>query len=263
MSKVDARHIFQAVNITGGLACAAALTHIAPVSACLSLIALSQAGLAAACVCPRCALVGPVLTRVVTRRAEVALTFDDGPSTQLTPWVLETLAQYDAKASFFCIGTRARRHTQEIQAIAAGGHSIENHSHHHRYRFAFLGSRQMAHEIDDAQGALADLCGQPPRFFRAPFGFRNPALAPLLAARHLRYTAWSHRGFDTSVRNPLRVHQRLTHNLSQGAILLLHDGHGAYDNKGRPVIHTVLPALLRELHERGLKAVSLPTLVAP
>ncbi|MHB8253570.1 MAG: polysaccharide deacetylase family protein [Acidiferrobacter sp.] len=261
MPRIDPRRVFQVVNLTDGLVCAGALAHTIPLPACIGWVTLTQAALTGACLCPRCALVGPTLTHVETKRPQVALTFDDGPDPTLTPWVLKTLAQYHAKASFFCIGTKARLHRQAIAAIAHAGHSIENHSDHHPYRFALLGSRRLAREIDDAQTALTDLCGLAPRFFRAPFGFRNPWLAPLLAARGLCCTAWSHRGLDTMERNPARIYQRLTRNLKPGDILLLHDGRSAKDSQNRPVIHTVLPALLQNLHDRGFQAVDLPTLL--
>jgi len=263
MPRVDPRHAFHAVNLTDGVVCAGAFAHIIPFAGCLGWVALTQAALAGACMCPRGQLVGPTLTRVATPHPYVGLTFDDGPDPTLTPWVLKTLAQYRAKASFFCIGTRASLHRQHVTAIARAGHSIENHSAHHSYHFALLGSRGLAREVDDAQRTLIGLCGQAPRFFRAPFGFRNPWLAPLLAERGLRYTAWSRRGFDTRGRDPARIYDRLTRNLKAGDILLLHDGRSAVDSQNRPVIHTVLPALLRTLQERGLQAVDLPTLVGP
>lgn len=261
MPKVDPRHVFQTVNLVDGLICVGAAAHLVPVTQTLVWVGLTQAALAGACLCPRCPLVGPVLTHVKTARPYVALSFDDGPDPALTPWILKTLKQYGAKASFFCIGTRARLHRQDVRAIAHGGHSIENHSDHHSYRFAFLGSRALAREIDSAQRTLESLCGQAPRFFRAPLGFRNPWLAPLLAERRLHYTAWSHRGFDTWERDANRLQQRLTRRLKPGDILLLHDGRSGRDHQNRPIIHTALPPLLREIRDRGLTAVDLPTLM--
>lgn len=261
MAKVDPRRVFQTVNLVDGLVGAAAAAHLVPLTQGLVGIGLTQAALAGACLCPRCHLVGPVLTRATTTRPYVALSFDDGPDPALTPWTLKTLKQYGAKASFFCIGTRARLHRQDVVAIARAGHSIENHSDRHSYRFAFLGSRALAREIDSAQRTLQDLCGQAPRFFRAPFGFRNPWLAPLLADRGLHYTAWSHRGFDTRDPDSDRVRHRLTRDLKPGDILLLHDGRSGRDHQNRPIIHTVLPQLLQELRKLGLTAVDLPTLL--
>ncbi len=259
---MDPRPLFHAVNLTDGLLVAGACAHWLPASACLGALALTQGALAAACLCPRCALVGPTLTRVATDQRHVALTFDDGPDPMLTPWVLQTLARFDARASFFCVGARARACADTVRETAAAGHSIENHSDRHNGRFALLSTREIAREVDTAQETLTHLAGRAPRFFRAPMGFRNPWLAPVLAERGLTHCAWSRRGFDTRATQPDAVCARLTRGVRPGAILLLHDGHNARDAAGRPLMHTVLPALLATLKHQGLQAVDLPTLLA-
>lgn len=261
MARIDARDVFQMVNVLDGIVTIMAATHVLPLGASLGAVAASQAALAAACLCPRCSFVGPTITRAPTTQRQVALTFDDGPHETLTPRILNILAQYRAKASFFCIGTRARHRPELVRRLAMAGHSIENHSWSHSPRFALLGSQKLAREIDDAQNLLADLCGRPPAYFRAPAGFRNPWLAPLLAERALHYAAWSRRGFDTLDTLPARVLGRVLRHLQPGAILLLHDGRNARDPQGHPVIETVLPTLLQEIEARGLRAVDLPTLL--
>lgn len=261
MLRIDARLLFQAVNLVDGLAGLAVLDHLMPLNATLGSVAATQAILAGACLCPRCPVVGPVLTSVITTRPYVGLTFDDGPDPALTPWVLDVLAQYDAKASFFCIGTRARQESRLVRSLTAAGHSVENHSESHSPRFALSRSQWLAREIDDAQSTLADLSGRAPQFFRAPSGFRNPWLAPLLHERHLCYAAWSHRGFDTLDRVAPRVLRRLTRGLHPGSIILLHDGRSAARTGDRRLLHTILPAFLQYLDHRGWKAVDLPTLM--
>ena len=120
----------------------------------------------------------------------------------------------------------------------------------------------LAREIADTQALLTDLSGRPPTCFRAPAGFRNPWLAPLLAERALHCAAWSHRAFDTLDPATARIERRLSRGLTPGAVILLHDGRNARDSAGRPVLETVLPKLLQGLQTRGLRAVDLPTLLA-
>lgn len=262
MARLDARHVFQAVNALDGLLAAGAAWHAVAAVPAVAAIAMTQAALTASCLCPRCSFLGPVITRVATAEPQVALTFDDGPDETLTPRILTLLAQYDARASFFCIGRRARQAPHLIRAAVGAGHSIENHSWDHSLRFALFGSRRLAREIDDTQDLLADVSGRAPSCFRAPLGFRNPWLAPLLAERALHYAAWSHRAFDTQDPAPARIARRLSRGLMPGSVLLLHDGRNARDYAGRPVLETVLPGLLRGLQARGLRAVDLPTLLA-
>ena len=59
------------------------------------------------------------------------LTFDDGPIPEVTPWVLDQLATYNAKATFFCVGENVMRNPDIFQQILAEGHSVGNHTHNH------------------------------------------------------------------------------------------------------------------------------------
>lgn len=69
--------------------------------------------------------------RVPTSEKKIFLTFDDGPIPDITEWVLETLKQHHAKATFFCIGDNVRKHPDVFQKLLKGGHSIGNHTFNH------------------------------------------------------------------------------------------------------------------------------------
>jgi peptidoglycan/xylan/chitin deacetylase (PgdA/CDA1 family) len=199
-------------------------------------------------------LLGPNLSRLDAAGAaggRVCLTFDDGPHAELTPRVLALLDEHQAKASFFCIGEKARAHPEIVREIARRGHSVENHTYRHSNFFALFGTRQLKNEIASAQAALAEITGRAPQFLRAPAGLRSPLLAPVLAAMGLRYVSWTRRGLDSVDVNQRRVLARLTSGLAAGDVLLLHDD--------RPRALEVLPALLDELAARGLKSVTLPS----
>ncbi len=256
----DPRRVFHLANAATGALLGCGISHILPLLPAAAGAAGLQAALAAACLCPRCAWVGANVTRGPARGA-VALTFDDGPDPVLTPWILKALDAAGAQASFFCVGEKARRHPGLIRAIRDAGHSIENHSDRHRYSFAALPQTAIAREVRTAQQTLTALAGQVPLFFRAPAGFRNPWLAPVLAAHGLRYVSWSRRGLDTIDPRPERVLRRLVAAIQEGDILLLHDGAGARDHKGAPVLYAVLPPLLAIARERGLAVVGLPALL--
>lgn len=226
----------------------------------LGAIAANQGVLIAAGMLPRSTLLGPNITRLpaaAAARGDIALTIDDGPDPEVTPRVLDLLDEAGAKASFFCIGHRARRHPALCRAIVARGHRVENHGDSHSKAFAAFGAKRMAADIAAAQAALADISGQAPRFFRPTAGLRNPLLDPVLARLGLRLAAWTRRPFDTRVGDPDIVYGRLTDRLAGGDILLMHDGHAARSPAGEPVILAVLPRLLRTLAERRLTSVTL------
>ena len=227
----------------------------------LAALALNHAVLTAVGLWPRSTALGENLVRLpaaAVARREVALTIDDGPDPEVTPAVLDLLDAAGARATFFCIAERARRHPELVREIVRRGHSVQNHSLRHRHNFSLLGPRGFAREIQAAQALLTALAGEAPRFFRAPAGLRNPFLAPVLHRLGLLLASWTRRGYDTRERDPQRVLQRLSRGLAAGDILLLHDGHCARDAAGRPVILGVLPALLAELRRRELLAVTLP-----
>jgi len=209
---------------------------------------------------PRSALLGPNVTRLpaaAAARGEVALTFDDGPDPEVTPIVLDLLAQEGVRATFFCIAGRAREHPALLRRIVAAGHSVQNHSLRHGHHFSLLGPRGFEREIGDAQAQLADITGQWPFCFRAPAGLRNPLLDPVLHRLGLHLVSWTRRGFDTRTRDPGRVLARLARGLAGGDGLLLHDGHACRTPAGRPVLLEVLPPLLARCRTAGLRPVTL------
>jgi peptidoglycan-N-acetylglucosamine deacetylase len=226
----------------------------------LSALLVNHAVLAAAGLWPRSQLLGPNWTRLPAPLAgsgAVAITIDDGPDPAVTPQVLTQLDQFNARASFFCVGERVLRYKELAQEIVRRGHCIENHSQSHRHNFSLLGPAGMRAEISNAQDSILEVTGSRPNFFRAPAGLRNPFLDPVLAALDLRLASWTRRGFDTVNGNADAVYERLTAPLQAGDILLLHDGNAARSRHGAAVILEVLPRLLEALKSRNLQPVTL------
>lgn len=212
----------------------------------------------AGCMHPRCGLLGPVLTRLGGAEPRIALTFDDGPDPEVTPRVLDLLDAWGAKASFFVVGERAARHPALLREMLRRGHGVENHTHRHPLGFAAWGPGMMLREIETAQAAIADACGQAPRFFRPPAGLRSPLLDPVLSLAGLGLVAWTRRGYDTVCPRPGPVLARLGRGLGPGDVLLLHDVRSARTYRGLSVALDVLPALLAQAAATGLSAVALP-----
>ena len=242
----------------GGLA-AVALDPLSWPYIAAALIA-NHAALGVAGVLPRSSVLGPNLTRLPhtsASRGEIALTFDDGPDPAATPALLELLDRYGAKASFFCVGRKAALYPDVVREIARRGHGVENHSNNHPGAFAIYGTRRLQGEIESAQETLGAIAGRPPVFFRAPMGFRNPFLDPVLTRLGLTYVSWTRRGLDTVYGKPETVLSRLAGKLAGGDVLMLHDG-GAYRrHRGTAVAVSVLPALLERIAALGLKPVTL------
>ncbi len=209
---------------------------------------------------PRSKVLGPNwrnLPPSAVSRSEVAITIDDGPDPEITPQVLDILDRYNAKATFFCIGTRALEYRDLCQEIVRRGHALENHSQNHLHRFALLGLKGIDREIRMAQKTIMDISGQPPLFFRPPAGLRNPLLEPVLARHNLQLVSWTRRGYDTRESCSTTVLNRLLRGIEAGDILLLHDGNAARTESGDPIILQVLPRLLEAVTEAKLHPVTL------
>lgn len=209
---------------------------------------------------PRSHWMGPNWTQLpaaAAARHEIALTIDDGPDPVVTPQVLALLARHGIYATFFVIGARAERYPDLCRDIVRAGHAVENHSQRHHHNFALMGVRGITQELQAAQATLTAITGQRPLFFRAPAGFRNPFLDPVLHRMRLQLASWSVRGFDTRVGHVGQVTAKLLAGLRPGAIVLLHDGNAARTPAGRPVILTVLPALLDAAEAANLQFVTL------
>ena len=197
------------------------------------------------------------LPKAAASRNEIALTIDDGPDPVVTPQVLDILDQHQVRATFFCVGEKAARYPDLCREIVRRGHTVENHTQHHRHNFAFMGMRGFTRELQAAQETLGGLTGITPQFFRAPAGLRNPLLQPVLHKLGLQLTSWTVRGFDTRHTDPIRVKNRLLKKLNAGAIVLMHDGNAARTAQGVPMIIEILPAFLSAARSLQLRLVSL------
>ena len=200
---------------------------------------------------------GPVITKYSSDARTVWLTIDDGPDPETTPAVLALLDKYDARATFFLIGTQAAKYPDLIQMILKAGHSIGNHTQTHpKFSFWRLGPEALAREVDGFESTLFSLGLPAPIWMRAPAGMKNPFLHPLLAARGLRLVGWSARAFDTRVDDTAKIVNRIKRSVRPGAIILFHETQ-------RPeVCLGALEKLLQELTAEHFKLI-IPRLAEP
>jgi peptidoglycan/xylan/chitin deacetylase (PgdA/CDA1 family) len=183
---------------------------------------------------------------------EVVITFDDGPIPPYTNAILDTLASQCVKATYFLVGEMARAYPSIVRRIYNAGHTIGTHSQNHPYAFQRLSvekaERQVEGGIESVDAALGDPKALSP-FFRIPGLGRNSAIENYLASKSLvTWSAdvvaddWKHINAREIVRRAIR---RLEE--KGRGILLLHDIH--------PATASAVPALLKELKERGYRVV--------
>jgi len=164
----------------------------------------------------------PIVTAGGRESGAVALTFDDGPDRSTTPHLLDLLARYEIRATFFVVGDKVTACPDLVQRILKEGHEIGNHSGSHDV-FLMLRSRQrLAHEIESCQRALAPF-GIRPLAFRPPVGITNPRLRHALHRIGLYCVGFSRRSGDQGNRRVAGLSHRILARVKQGGIILLHD----------------------------------------
>ena len=164
----------------------------------------------------------PVVSRGKGGSRAVALTFDDGPSPASTPVLLQLLARYDLKATFFVIGNQAEKYPELIERIVAAGHKVGNHSWSHDNLLMFRSSDTLAIDIKQTQDVLAR-AGIRPLAFRPPVGITGPRLKAVLEDQQMFAVNFSCRIHDRGNRNIKNLADRTLGRLKPGDIILLHD----------------------------------------
>jgi peptidoglycan/xylan/chitin deacetylase (PgdA/CDA1 family) len=192
--------------------------------------------------------------------ANVALTFDDGPS-EGTRRILEILAGHGVPATFFQCGANVERLPSIAREVAAAGHEIGNHSYSHPM-LCFRGRRFLAEELRRGQDAIGRHTGVTPAWFRAPFGVRWFGLGAAQRAIGVTGVMWTVIGYDWN-RTADEVTTRIAGRVSNGAILCLHDGR---ELRANPDISTTVEAVRRLaplLLDRGYTFQTVSRLLCP
>ena len=193
---------------------------------------------------------GPVVRSFETSEKEVWLTIDDGPTPEHTSRILDLLDRYHATATFFVIGTRAKKHPELIEEIRKRGHQIANHTLTHPSGSFWCALRpRIFAEVDGCNDVIGRKESTSLAYFRTPAGLKNFFVHPILRRRSMHLIGWTARGFDTRKRQPNDVAARILKRVKPGAIVLLHEGHHvASDPDYNP---TCIEQTLRGLTECG------------
>ena len=153
----------------------------------------------------------------------IALTFDDGPNSNYTLKVLDLLKEYNAKATFFCVGKNVERHPDILKKIIKEGHLIGNHSYNHQNSFGFLSTKKVIEELYQTKKIIKDIVDVEVTFFRPPFGVTNPNIAKAVKKLNLNTFGWSVRSYDTKAKDPIKTYQKIISQVNKGDIILMHD----------------------------------------
>ncbi|WP_179334314.1 polysaccharide deacetylase family protein [Winogradskyella costae] len=196
-----------------------------------------------------------------TKNKELYLTFDDGPTPEITDWVLSTLNDYNAKATFFCIGNNIEKHPDIFQSIISEGHTIGNHTYNHLKGW----KHNVKDYIDDvektqhlinskfqeyhkhSQDAYENNSGL--TLFRPPYGKIKPKQNKQLQELGYKVVLWDVLSYDwdNSVTEEACL-KNVTSAAVKGSIIVFHDSVKASQH-----LKHVLPKVLEYYDKRGFK----------
>ncbi|WP_339695524.1 polysaccharide deacetylase family protein [uncultured Marixanthomonas sp.] len=176
---------------------------------------------------------------------KVYLTFDDGPIPEVTPWVLDTLKKYNAKATFFCIGDNIKKHPDIFKRILAEGHSVGNHTFNHLNGWQtstqrYINNVSLFEKELQAQSFHHSSLVSRTSLFRPPYGKITSKQANLLQEKGYKIIMWSvlSYDYDASVSKEQCLHH-VSQNIQPGSIIVFHDSIKAQKN-----LRYVLPKVL-------------------
>ncbi|MBS1840516.1 MAG: polysaccharide deacetylase family protein [Acidobacteria bacterium] len=232
-----------------------------------SSLAAACAGLIAyGAVYPRAQLFGPTLCRTDSPR-KLAITFDDGPNPAITPKLLALLEKHKARATFFVVGRYVHECPEILRETAARGHLIANHTQTHPNLF-WMSAGAIHNELRQCLEAIGGALNSSAKWFRPPFGFRNPWVVKEATELGMRTVMWTLIPGDWTPQPP----EKLIGNLqpiadhaqgasgsasSTGDILCLHDGGHRELNADRTHTLRALEHWLPRWRDAGLEFVTI------
>ncbi len=188
------------------------------------------------------------------QKKRIFLTFDDGPTPEITEWTLKELKKYNAKATFFCIGKNVVNHPSICQKILDEGHSIGNHTHNHLNGWKSRNATYFKN-VERAEKTLQLLKNSEQRIrnskllFRPPYGKIKPSQAKNLNKKGYKIIMWDVLSADFDQKITVeKCLDNVTKNTNNGSIVVFHDSKKAESN-----LKYALPKVLAHFSEKGFE----------
>lgn len=176
----------------------------------------------------------------------VYLTFDDGPHPTITPWILNELKKYEAKATFFCIGKNVALHSDVYKRIINEGHAVANHTYQHLNGWK-TSTAIYLHDVAATSELIAS------NLFRPPYGkitnSQAKGITQAMKVTRAKVIMWDVLSADFDRRlSPLQCADNVLKNVSPGSVVVFHDSEKAFIN-----LEAALPLVLSSLEKEGYR----------
>ncbi|PAM91969.1 polysaccharide deacetylase family protein [Flavobacterium sp. IR1] len=183
---------------------------------------------------------------IPNKEKKIYLTFDDGPTPEITDWVLAELKKFDAKATFFCIGKNIKDNYSLFKKVITEGHSIGNHTMNHLNGWKSQNSDYIEN-VKNCAAILAEEKNVKPLLFRPPYGKIKKAQSKVLRNLGYKIIMWDvlSADFDQTI-TPEKCLENVIKNVKSGSVIVFHDSIKASQN-----LKFALPKTLHFLKEKG------------
>ena len=187
--------------------------------------------------------------RFSSKEKVLYLTFDDGPTPEITEWTLQELKKHNAKATFFCLGKNIAEHPAIFQKIIEEKHSVGNHTNNHLNGWKTK-TDDYLQNMEDAEKHFENnskLITQSSKLFRPPYGRLTPKQSREIRKKGYKIVMWDvlSADFDPAVSNE-KCLENVIRNIQNGSIIVFHDSVKASEK-----LRFVLPQLLEYYSAKG------------
>ncbi|HEX2954859.1 MAG TPA: polysaccharide deacetylase family protein [Bacillota bacterium] len=189
----------------------------------------------------------------------VALTFDDAPDNLFAPVLLDILAQYDVKATFFFLGTCVHQNPNIVLRMFREGHIIANHSYSHT-DITTLTPEQIQTEVRETQDELQLITGLKTALFRPPFGALNAESAQVVISMGYKIILWNVDSLDWMGLTGPAITARVVSATVPGSIILMHNACDGTIQAGTGTTQS-LPYIIEALRAEGYTFTTIPALL--
>lgn len=190
---------------------------------------------------------GHVYCRNSANAGKIALTFDDGPHPRYTEEILNILAEYQIRATFFIIGVNAENYPEHLKMIVDSGCEIGNHTYSHA-RINKMDRSAIQQEIEQCERTVFRLTGYHPCLFRPPEGVMSDTLSEVIKEMQYNIVLWSIDTLDWAMNPSENICQTVTDQLKGGDIILMHD-YVSGGNTTCQALKKMIPLLLAKGYE--------------
>ncbi|WP_397364710.1 polysaccharide deacetylase family protein [Olleya sp. R77988] len=180
----------------------------------------------------------------------IYLTFDNGPTPEITQWTLDQLKLYNAKATFFCIGDNIKKYPDIFKSVLDEGHSVGNHTYNHLKGWE-TNTEKYIKNTGESQNLIElksqNLKGENQKLFRPPFGKIKRSQAKQLLKQGYKIVMWSVLSYDWEQQiSKEKCLQNVIKTTTSGSIVVFHDSIKASRN-----MQYALPKVLDYFSKKG------------